>query len=51
MKDSLGALRMQAQSVKELAPTKVCGTRGFIDRRKAELGSWIQSVLAKAKEP
>jgi hypothetical protein len=51
MKDSLGALRMQTQSVKEVAPIKFCGTRGFIDRRKAELGSRIQSVLAKAKVP
>jgi hypothetical protein len=51
MKDSPGALRMQTQSVKEVALIKVCGTRGFIDRRKAELGSRIQSVLAKAKVP
>ncbi|KAG1764045.1 actin interacting protein 3-domain-containing protein [Suillus occidentalis] len=36
-KDSLGALRTQTQSVKQLASVKVGGARGFIDQGKTKL--------------
>ncbi|KAG1864869.1 actin interacting protein 3-domain-containing protein [Suillus subluteus] len=49
-KDSLGALRTQTQSVKQLASIKVGGARGFIDQGKTKLDSRSQNVLTKVEE-
>lgn len=49
-KDSLGALRTQTQSVKQLASVKVGGARGFIDQGKTKLDSRSQNVLTKVEE-
>jgi hypothetical protein len=49
-KDSLGALRTQTQSVKQLASVKVGGARGFIDQGKTKLDSRSQNVLTKMEE-
>ncbi|KAG0705628.1 actin interacting protein 3-domain-containing protein [Suillus ampliporus] len=49
-KDSLGALRTQTQSVKQLASVKVGGARGFIDQGKTKLDTRSQNVLTKVEE-
>ena len=49
-KDSLGALRTQTQSVKQLASVKVGGARSFIDQGKTKLDSRSQNVLTKVEE-
>jgi len=49
-KESLGALRTQTQSVKQLASVKVGGARSFIDQGKTKLDSRSQNVLTKVEE-
>ncbi|KAG2040163.1 actin interacting protein 3-domain-containing protein [Suillus americanus] len=49
-KDSLGALRTQTQSVKQLASVRVGGARSFIDQGKTRLDSRSQNVLTKVEE-
>ncbi|KAG1864863.1 actin interacting protein 3-domain-containing protein [Suillus subluteus] len=49
-KDSLGALRTQTQSVKQLASVKVGGARGFIDQGKTKLDSRSQNTLTNVEE-
>ena len=49
-KESLGALRTQTQSVKQLANAKVGGARAYIDTGKAKLDTRSQNVLTKIEE-
>ncbi|KAF9234986.1 actin interacting protein 3-domain-containing protein [Melanogaster broomeanus] len=49
-KESLGALRTQTQSVKQLANAKVGGARGYIDVGKTKLDTRSQNVLTKVEE-
>ncbi|KIK90770.1 hypothetical protein PAXRUDRAFT_831400 [Paxillus rubicundulus Ve08.2h10] len=49
-KESLGALRTQTQSVKQLANTKVGGARGYIDTGKTKLDTRSQNALTKVEE-
>ncbi|KAH7885818.1 actin interacting protein 3-domain-containing protein [Phlebopus sp. FC_14] len=49
-KESLGALRTQTQSVKQLANAKVGGARGYIDSGKTKLDTRSQNVLTKIEE-
>ncbi|KAH0836312.1 actin interacting protein 3-domain-containing protein [Lanmaoa asiatica] len=49
-KESLGALRTQTQSVKQLANAKVGGARAYIDTGKTKLDSRSQNVLTKIEE-
>ncbi|KIJ65100.1 hypothetical protein HYDPIDRAFT_27824 [Hydnomerulius pinastri MD-312] len=49
-KESLGALRTQTQSVKQLASAKVGGARGYIDTGKTKLDTRSQNVLTKVEE-
>jgi hypothetical protein len=49
-KDSLGTLRTQTQSVKQLASVKVGGARSYIDQGKTKLDSRSQNVLTKVEE-
>ena len=49
-KESLGALRTQTQSVKQLASAQVGGARAYIDTGKTKLDSRSQNVLTKIEE-
>ena len=49
-KESLGALRTQTQSVKQLASAKVGGARAYIDTGKTKLDTRSQNVLTKIEE-
>ncbi|KAF9219780.1 AIP3-domain-containing protein [Gyrodon lividus] len=49
-KDSLGALRTQTQSVKQLANAKVGGAREYIDTGKIKLDTRSQNALTKVEE-
>lgn len=49
-KESLGALRTQTQSVKQLASAKVGGARAYIDTGKTKLDTRSQTVLTKIEE-
>ncbi|KAH7926418.1 AIP3-domain-containing protein [Leucogyrophana mollusca] len=49
-KESLGALRTQTQTVKQLATAKVGGARGYIDSGKTNLDTRSQNVLTKVEE-
>jgi hypothetical protein len=49
-KESLGALRTQTHSVKQIATTSVGGARGYIDSGKAQLDKRTQNVLTKVEE-
>ncbi|CCM06684.1 uncharacterized protein FIBRA_08971 [Fibroporia radiculosa] len=49
-KESLGTLRTQTQSVRQLASTKVGGARAYIDDGKAKLDSRSQNALTKMEE-
>ncbi|KAL6306126.1 actin interacting protein 3-domain-containing protein [Sparassis latifolia] len=49
-KESLGALRSQTQNVRQIATTKVAGTRSFINDGKAKLDSRSQNVLTRVEE-
>lgn len=49
-KESLGTLRTQAASVKDLASVKVGGARAYIDSGKTKLDSRTQTVLTKIEE-
>lgn len=49
-KESLGTLRGQTQSVKQLANTNVGGARGYIDSGKKKLDSRSQNVLTEVEK-
>lgn len=49
-KESLGSLRTQTQSVKQIANTKVAGTRTFISVGKPKLDTRSQNALTKVEE-
>ncbi|EGN95032.1 hypothetical protein SERLA73DRAFT_170917 [Serpula lacrymans var. lacrymans S7.3] len=49
-KESLGTLRNQTQSVKQLATTNVGGARAYIDSGKTKLDTRSQNVLTKVEE-
>ncbi|KAJ7606183.1 actin interacting protein 3-domain-containing protein [Mycena polygramma] len=49
-KDSLGTLRGQTQSVKQLASTSVGGARGYIDTGKKKLDTRSQNVLTEVEK-
>ncbi|KAI0334647.1 AIP3-domain-containing protein [Cubamyces sp. BRFM 1775] len=49
-KESLGTLRQQTQTVKQLASQKVGGARAYIDTGKAKLDSRSQTVLTQMEE-
>ncbi|KIP02833.1 hypothetical protein PHLGIDRAFT_111593 [Phlebiopsis gigantea 11061_1 CR5-6] len=49
-KDSLGALRTQTQTVRQLANAKVGGARAYIDDGKNKLDNRSQTVLTKMEE-
>ncbi|RDB23739.1 Actin-interacting protein 3 [Hypsizygus marmoreus] len=49
-KESLGTLRTQTQSVKQLATTQVGGARGYIDSGKKKLDSRSQNVLTDVEK-
>ncbi|KAF9812975.1 hypothetical protein IEO21_05860 [Rhodonia placenta] len=49
-KESLGTLRTQTQTVKQLASVKVGGARAYIDDGKAKLDSRSSNVLTKMEE-
>ncbi|KAJ6518749.1 actin interacting protein 3-domain-containing protein [Mycena sanguinolenta] len=49
-KDSLGTLRVQTQSVKQLASTSVGGARGYIDTGKKKLDTRSQNVLTEVEK-
>ena len=49
-KDTLGSLRNQTQSVRQLASTKVSGARSYIEDGKAKLDTRSQNVLTKMEE-
>ncbi|KAF7965236.1 hypothetical protein HWV62_44900 [Athelia sp. TMB] len=48
-KESLGTLRTQTQSVKQLATTNVGGARGYIDSGKTNLDTRSQNILTKVE--
>ncbi|KAJ6591629.1 actin interacting protein 3-domain-containing protein [Mycena vulgaris] len=49
-KESLGTLRGQTQSVKQLASTSVGGARGYIDTGKKKLDTRSQNVLTEVEK-
>ncbi|KAL5531529.1 hypothetical protein ACEPAG_4406 [Sanghuangporus baumii] len=49
-KESLGTLRSQAQSVRQLANSKVGGARAYIDAGKTSLDSRTQNALTRVEE-
>ncbi|KAF5351600.1 hypothetical protein D9758_007254 [Tetrapyrgos nigripes] len=49
-KESLGTLRSQTQSVKQLANTNVGGARGYIDEGKQKLDVRTQNVLTEVEK-
>ena len=49
-KDSLGTLRSQTMSVRDLAQHKVGGARAYIDSGKSKLDSRSQNILTKVEE-
>ena len=49
-KESLGALRAQTHSVKQLASARVGGARAYIDTGKTKLDTRSQNVLTKIEE-
>ncbi|KAI0644355.1 actin interacting protein 3-domain-containing protein [Trametes meyenii] len=49
-KESLGTLRTQTQTVKQLATQKVGGARAYIDTGKAKLDTRSQNVLTRMEE-
>lgn len=49
-KESLGTLRTQTQSVKQLANTNVGGARGYIDSGKRKLDTRSQNVLTDVEK-
>ncbi|KAF7370647.1 AIP3 domain-containing protein [Mycena sanguinolenta] len=49
-KESLGTLRVQTQSVKQLATTNVGGARGYIDTGKKKLDTRSQNVLTEVEK-
>jgi hypothetical protein len=49
-KESLGTLRNQTQSVKQLAHTRVGGARGYIDSGKKKLDTRSQNVLTEVEK-
>ncbi|CAK5273998.1 unnamed protein product [Mycena citricolor] len=49
-KDSLGSLRAQTKSVKQLANTNVGGARGYIDTGKKKLDNRSQNVLTEIEK-
>ncbi|KAJ7449663.1 actin interacting protein 3-domain-containing protein [Mycena latifolia] len=49
-KESLGTLRGQTQSVKQLATTSVGGARGYIDTGKKKLDTRSQNVLTEVEK-
>ncbi|KAI0628175.1 actin interacting protein 3-domain-containing protein [Trametes polyzona] len=49
-KDSLGTLRQQTQTVKQLSTQKVGGARAYIDTGKAKLDTRSQNVLTRMEE-
>ena len=49
-KDTLGSLRNQTQSVRQLASAKVSGARSYIEDGKAKLDTRSQNVLTKMEE-
>ncbi|KAH7105751.1 AIP3-domain-containing protein [Auriculariales sp. MPI-PUGE-AT-0066] len=49
-KDSLGTLRTQAATVKQLADNKVGGARAYIDSGKEKLDSRSQTILTRVEE-
>ncbi|KAK7030661.1 AIP3 domain-containing protein [Favolaschia claudopus] len=49
-KDSLGSLRSQTQSVKQLASANVGGARGYIDTGKKKLDTRSQNVLTEVEK-
>ncbi|KAJ7720582.1 bud site selection protein 6 [Mycena maculata] len=49
-KESLGTLRGQTQSVKQLASTNVGGARGYIDTGKKKLDTRSQNVLTEVEK-
>ncbi|KAF8216438.1 actin interacting protein 3-domain-containing protein [Mycena galopus ATCC 62051] len=49
-KESLGTLRGQTQSVKQLANTSVGGARGYIDTGKKKLDTRTQNVLTEVEK-
>lgn len=48
-KESLGTLRTQTQSVKQLATANVGGARGYIDSGKTNLDTRSQNILTKVE--
>lgn len=49
-KDTLGSLRNQTQTVRQLASTKVSGARSYIEDGKTKLDNRSQNVLTKMEE-
>jgi hypothetical protein len=49
-KESLGVLRAQTQSVKQIANTSVGGARAYIDSGKKQLDTRSQNILTKVEE-
>ena len=49
-KDTLGSLRGQTQTVRQLASAKVSGARSYIEDGKAKLDTRSQNVLTKMEE-
>ncbi|TFK29748.1 AIP3-domain-containing protein [Coprinopsis marcescibilis] len=49
-KDTLGTLRTQTQSVKQIADTKIGGARGYIDEGKKKLDVRSQDVLTEVEK-
>ncbi|KAI0819607.1 actin interacting protein 3-domain-containing protein [Trametes gibbosa] len=49
-KESLGTLRQQTQTVKQLSTQKVGGARAYIDTGKAKLDTRSQNVLTRMEE-
>lgn len=49
-KESLGTLRSQTQTVRQLANTKVGGARAYIDAGKTSLDSRTQNALTRVEE-
>lgn len=49
-KESLGALRSQAQAVRQLSNSKVAGARAYVNAGKASLDQRTQTVLTRVEE-
>ncbi|KAJ7224245.1 bud site selection protein 6 [Mycena pura] len=49
-KESLSTLRVQTQSVKQLASTSVGGAREYIDTGKKKLDTWSQTILTEVEK-